>query len=167
MRRGLFFLMFCIFCCGITAQNTVSQDPAHLLNMFFAGNTYRNEKMGIKTAEGMELFLACQENASSKTITSKALVYGVSPNSIQEFLQVLGPIIINGSGEVISDVTLIPGKFWAWEISILRRTTDKVTVGLHMICLSNSGKSVADYPSLVWDPSKKAFYIDKIDRSQF
>ncbi len=162
MRRTFFVVLFCALFCF----PAMSQSSTTLLNIFFGGNGYTDEKMGITTKDGMELYLARQIESVNTTNSKKVLVYGSSQNGIRIFLQILGPMIVDSSGRVIADVSSIPGAFWAWRIELLRKS-HSTDVGLSIDCISNSGKSITDYPSIVWDETKNAFYLDTVDRSQF
>jgi hypothetical protein len=163
-RYLLMIILCCLFGLVITGPGFTDNSKV-LLDSFFSG-AYHVEKMGIRTNTKDELLLVKDALPNTPLIANRALIFARCKIELRIYLMIIGPLIIDGSGLVISDVSGVAGTFYGWKIDVLKRDTDKVPVGLSLDVYSKDGKAITDHPSIIWD-NRSAFFVDKIDRSQF
>jgi hypothetical protein len=161
--------LFCLFVmASLSILSEFAQSTNQFLENYFNNQKYEILKIGIQTKMKAELFLATGVETGKENIVKKALVYSDFNKEKKMYLQIVGPIVIDGAGISISDVSGVSGGFWGWKLSILKGTTNNPAVGISLECRSGpTGERTTDHPSIVWDPSKGVFFLDKVDRSQY
>jgi hypothetical protein len=145
-----------------------SQEGSQLLNSFFSDQKYEIQKTGMLTSLKADLVLAKNIDVDNKERVTKAIVFTKDNMGIQVYLQIIGPVILDGYGTAISDISSIPSGFWGWNLRIAKREKDKAVFGFNLDALSGpAGENITNHPSIIWDISKAKFFVDTVDRSQF
>jgi len=129
----------------------------------YLGSKTQKLNTGLFSDEGNELILVFEKENDK---IQNAIVYNRNKDVFSLNLLIIGPLIKNGTNQILIDLRNAPGKFYGFEIEIYSIEFGKA-YGITIQWWANDGKSTTDPFYLVWDKKNDRFRLSKVDITQY
>jgi hypothetical protein len=153
--KKLLALMIVFF--SVAASSAQQTMPAGFLRYLLNAPIIQNTSLF--DLENNELYLAGDTIDRERSIFTRAVIYVNDQKGYRLFLTILGPYIFGSDGNILLDMSKVPGaEFWGWSI-IARKNSVTKSEGLSIKWFANNGNRTTDVLPFIWDSPKDAFYL--------
>lgn len=155
----ILFLIFTFSIYPLKAQEIT------FLDWFFEDAEYQSWEEILTPVYERPFEVAVQYEDVGREIITKAVVYSFENGNHKIHLMILGPVIFNGNGDELTDVTGAPGQYWGWGFTESMHLHSGAFLGFNLTSYADEGRSVTDHPGIRWNSETRVFELQQIDRS--
>ena len=137
------------------------------LSVYFAKEPATTTSLSAKTRSGAELMLATEDSPVQTRGIERAVVYAISKGKVKLLLQVAGPMVFDGAGVCLVEMSQTPRGFCGWKIVPGKSTEKDRRVYLVLSVIVDEGRSESDPFNLVWDSASESFKLYEIDPAEY